>query len=41
MEAAGYDYFEPFTISDDSDVDAITDAIDETGVGRLVRTSAC
>jgi len=34
MEAAGYDYyFEPFTISDDSDVDAITDAIDETGVG--------
>jgi len=30
MEAAGYDYFEPFTISDDSDVDAITDAIDET-----------
>lgn len=33
MEKAGYDHFEPFSIDGDSDVDAITEAIDETGVG--------
>ncbi|MCU4927060.1 sugar phosphate isomerase/epimerase [Halobacteria archaeon AArc-dxtr1] len=32
MDEAGYDHFEPYSISEDSDTEAINEAIDDTGV---------